>query len=105
MTKTTIPSLAGEHEYLNALNSLLDQIYDLSADKGWSWAKLAAQSGLCYGTVCRMGNYQTTRPQLRSVLLLARAVGYQLVMVKRMLKTTRTRTAQSPLLAAVPRVG
>lgn len=59
------------------LNRLVDEIFDCALD--WSWSDWASASGLCPETVRRLGERETKRPQFRTVLLLAQAVGYNKV--------------------------
>jgi DNA-binding phage protein len=67
--------IMGKREYKKLLNKIVDDIYDV-----WqgTYSELAAASGCCYATISRLGSYKTKKPQLATVLKLAKAVGIKL---------------------------
>jgi hypothetical protein len=64
-----------KREYLRLLNRVVDDIF-----KAWdgTWKGFAEESGCAYSTVCNLGNYITRKPQLATVLKLAKAAGVKL---------------------------
>ena len=71
-----------EPHYLKELKQITDDIYDLAYEKDWTWTDLAKHAGLCYQTVYRLGMRDSQLPQLRTAILLARAVGRRLEITK-----------------------
>jgi hypothetical protein len=69
--------------YFDELDRILDELFEIATDKGWSWTNLASEAGLAYQTVINLGERWTKRPQFRTVLLLARAVDYQILVEER----------------------
>lgn len=75
-----------EREYFEALNGILDQLFEDSAARDWTWAELARRAGLSTGTIYRLGNRETRFPRFSTVWMVARAVGGQLVLQLRRVK-------------------
>lgn len=61
--------------YWASLDAMLDVIYADALRQNWTYARFAEESTLSAGTVSRIGRRRTERPQFRTILLLARAVG------------------------------
>jgi len=61
--------------YLPSIKELVDVLYQEAFDRHWTWSEFARQSGLSYGTVVKLGTYETKYPQYRTVQLLAIALG------------------------------
>ena len=64
--------------YLPSLKQVVDVLFEHAYRKHWTWAQLARQSGLSYSTVKSLGMYKTKYPQLRTVQLIAHALGGQI---------------------------
>ena len=64
--------------YFEELDRILDELFEVAVDRGWSWGELASEAGLAYQTVVNLGERWTKRPQFRTVLLIARAVDCEL---------------------------
>lgn len=67
---------------LRDLHKLIDQIYLEADDLGMSWTEFAERAGVSPATVYRLGNYETPYPRANTVFLLARAVGFRVVLEK-----------------------
>lgn len=68
--------------YERELNRLVDEIYEEACNvRGWKWQKLADKAGLSYQTIRRLGNRETRLPQLRTVILLVKAVGMSIQLI------------------------
>jgi lambda repressor-like predicted transcriptional regulator len=63
-----------ERYYYEELDRILDELFEVAEQRGWSWTQLASEAGLAYQTVVNLGERWTNRPQFRTVLLVARAV-------------------------------
>lgn len=73
-------------EYLNSLDSALDRIFERADDLGFAGNKLASLAGVCNRTVYRIDNRKTRLPRLKTIWLLAKAVGMRFALeeVRRM---------------------
>jgi hypothetical protein len=78
--------------HIRALHKILDQVYNASDDLGWNWHDLAEQSGLHKNTVWLHGHRMINYPQFRTVFLLAKAVGLEL-MVAALQKKAKKKSA------------
>jgi hypothetical protein len=67
-----------DHDYLERLNVLVDQLFQAACDKQMTWVQLAGKSGLSASTVHNLGERITRFPHYRTMELLARAVGGRL---------------------------
>jgi len=65
-------------DYWGDLNRLLDKIFDWCDDHDYTWYDMAIMSGLSYSTIYNLGERITVFPQLRTVMLLTKGVGYTL---------------------------
>ena len=74
-------SKLSDRQYFAKLNAIVDQIF-IDADEvcDYTWTQLADAAGVGTSTVYNLGNRQTQRPQLRTVLRLAEAVGLEFVL-------------------------
>lgn len=70
--------LNSDKYYFDELDRILDELFEVAVDRGWTWAHLASEAGLAYQTVVNLGERWTKRPQFRTVLLIARAVDCEL---------------------------
>jgi len=61
--------------YMNSLNHLVDELFEVAYSQHLTWSVLAKKSGLAYSTVRKLGERKTKYPQYRSVMLLAHALG------------------------------
>ena len=63
--------------YFDQLDKILDELFEIAAEEFGmqAWNELAKRSGLAYSTVVNLGERWTKRPQYRTVLLIAKAVG------------------------------
>jgi len=63
--------------YYDQLDKILDELFEAATDEFGmqAWAELSERSGLAYATVVNLGERWTKRPQYRTVLLIAKAVG------------------------------
>lgn len=71
--------------YAQYLNRVVDVLFKEAA-KSYTWEEWADKAGLCRTTVYNLGNRVTQRPQLRTVFLLARAIGVELPSLYRLRK-------------------
>lgn len=62
-------------DYVVFLDSMIDEIFEEAAAKGWTWGDLARESNLTYQTIWRLGNYATRLPRLQTFYKMAKAVG------------------------------
>jgi hypothetical protein len=70
--------------YERELNRLIDDLFcEATNIHGWNWQKLANRAGLSYTCVYRLGTYQTRLPQLRTIILLCKALGYTIELVQK----------------------
>ena len=65
--------------YAEELNRVVDSVYDLISELGWSLRKVAAKAGLGHNTVWSLAEGHTKLPQHRTVWRLCLAVGLELV--------------------------
>lgn len=68
--------------YERFLDDLVDEIYERAAEK-WTWSEFARAAGICYGTVARMGERKTRLPQLRTIYLMAEALGMDVGLIQK----------------------
>jgi len=61
--------------YLPSLKTLIDALFQEAHDRKMRWSILAARSGLAITTVKKLGRYETSYPQFRTVELIAHALG------------------------------
>lgn len=67
-----------EKAYYKYLDNLLDQFYDESFERGWTWKDLASNSNLSYGTIFAIGHHYVRYPRLFTIYKIAKALGYEL---------------------------
>jgi len=79
--------ILGDKWYFDQLDLILDELFEEAVDQGYeSWTDLcrATQAvdgkGLCYSTIVNLGERWTKRPQLRTVLIIAAALGKSVVL-------------------------
>ncbi len=79
--------LVGDKWYYEQIDRILDELFEEAVTQGYeSWAQLARATaevdgkGLCYSTIVNLGERWTKRPQMRTVLLIAAAVGKTVVL-------------------------
>jgi len=75
--------------YQKKLNLLVDQIFDEISYYGWTLSNVADRAKLCYSTVIRLNNRMTVSPHLRTVFALAKAVGFDIQLIKTETKRKR----------------
>jgi Fe-S oxidoreductase len=63
-------------EYYRLLNELLDEMFYFAERHDLTWADMARLSGVTYQTVCNLGDRWTVFPLLRTVLMLAKGIGF-----------------------------
>ena len=63
-----------ESDYLDDLDQEVNELFAKAALLGWSWRDIARNARLSYGTVQRLGFYQTRFPEHRSVSRIRKAV-------------------------------
>lgn len=68
--------------YEQRLNLMLDDIFDVAYEQQVSLYGLSGRAGLAYDTVRRINDRLTKLPRLRTVMMLARAVGMELVFAR-----------------------
>jgi hypothetical protein len=63
--------------YYDELDRVLDELFEVATEEFGmqAWKELAERSGLAYNTIVNLGERWTKRPQYRTVLLIAKAVG------------------------------
>lgn len=61
--------------YMPSLRILVDHLFQEAYNQQWTWNELAKQSGLSYTTIHNLGTYATRYPQLRTIQLIAHALG------------------------------
>lgn len=61
--------------YMNSLNHLIDELFEVAYKSELTWSQLAQKSGLSYATVRNLGERKTKYPQYRTVMLIAHALG------------------------------
>lgn len=74
--------------YEKYLHDVVDTLFDEAA-KHYTWPEFAKEAGVCYGTVYRLGMRYTKLPQLRTIFLLAKAVGMDVAVIKRRARALR----------------
>lgn len=78
-----------EPTYLKTLDDMLEDIYDVSTARGWTYKRFSAESGISARTISRLGNYVTRRPMLRTIVKLATAVGMRVTIQKHSVQARR----------------
>lgn len=74
---------ADERRYFKALHAVVDEIFEISFESHeLSWHQLAAEAGLAYQTVYNLGMRETRWPQFKTIYKLAKAVGFEIELVK-----------------------
>ena len=69
--------------YYQQLDRILDELFEDAVDMGYTnWNQIAAASGLTHNCISNLGERITQRPQLRTVLMLARAVNKTVIFEK-----------------------
>ena len=72
-------------DYEDRLDALVDEMFDLAYER-YTWGQFAEAAGVSHDTVARLGNRETRVPQLRTIYLLAKALGMDVGLVKTRLK-------------------
>lgn len=90
MTKRHLKKFEIGQWYYKELDAVLDILFNKAAEQGIaSWVELARETkgvdgiGLTCETIVRLGERITKRPQFRTVLILAAAVGQRISIVPR----------------------
>ena len=66
--------------YYQELDRILDELFEDAVKMGYTnWNRIAEASGLTHNCISNLGERITQRPQLRTVLMLARAVNKTVV--------------------------
>lgn len=87
-TKKTVSSKKRKAEFDQEIEAIVDAIYEVADEKyNWGWWQLASEAGLCYSTVYRLGCRTTKDPHFKTIWKLAKAVGMNLELVKRVLNS------------------
>ena len=80
--------------YYQELDRILDELFEDAVKMGYTnWNRIAEASGLTHNCISNLGERITKRPQLRTVLMLARAVNKTIVF-----KATETASRSKPKL-------
>jgi hypothetical protein len=74
---------SNEAEYYRSLHKIIDAIYEQAAESSWTWHRLSIESNVSYNTVFNLGERITRWPQFRTIFKLCRAVGWDLVLSKK----------------------
>lgn len=82
-----------EREYFEALNRILDQLFEDALARDWGWSELARRAGLSTATVYRLGNRETRFPRFSTVWMVSRAVGGVLELRLQRAKAARKKKA------------
>jgi hypothetical protein len=77
-----------EAKYETFLDDLIDEIFEEAA-KEWTWSEFAKEAGVAYTTVCRLGERITRFPELRTIYLMAGAVGMDVKLIKHRVRMAR----------------
>ena len=79
--------IMGDEWYFEQLDRILDELFEEAVEQGYeSWAQLTSATanvdgkGLCYSTIVNLGERWTKRPQLRTVLIIAAALGKSVIL-------------------------
>jgi hypothetical protein len=76
-----------EDDYIQRLDEIIDELFSAATYQcDWTWNQFAAESGLAYSTVCRLGERTTRVPHLRTIFRMANAVGMDVKVLKRKLR-------------------
>ena len=62
-----------------ALVVIIDTLFDIAYNQDLTWREWAHKAGIAYGTIERLGYYETKRPHLMTIWKLADALGFRLV--------------------------
>ena len=84
---------SAERSYYIEMSRTMDAIFLVAHKKGWDWWELATQAGVCGSTVRNLGMRYTKFPQLRTTMLMARAVGCTVEIVNK--QGTRLKKSQA----------
>ncbi len=79
MPEVTVRAKSGtmtEREYLSMLNETVDELMEQYPG---THAELAEHAGLSQSTIYKLAALKTKRPQLRTILRMAKAIGVRLV--------------------------
>jgi len=69
-----------DRQYFRDLHKIIDEIFSEAASQyDWTWSQLAANAGLAYQTVSKIGDRATKWPRFMTIYRLAKAVGWDLV--------------------------
>jgi lambda repressor-like predicted transcriptional regulator len=69
--------------YERFLEKVTDDIFEAACMEGLTWIGLSNKSGLSTTTVYNLGNRDTRFPQLRTIFLLAKAVGMNVRLLRK----------------------
>ncbi len=72
------------------LHKLLDDIYIEASDQNISWPNLAIKADLAINTVYNLGNNVTQYPRASTVFALAKAVGFEVALVRKALNKRKS---------------
>jgi DNA-binding phage protein len=72
-----------EKIYFKELDRLLDELFEESSTRGLTWGQLAEKAGVSTKTVQNLGERWTKRPQFRTVMLIASALGQKIELVSK----------------------
>jgi DNA-binding phage protein len=75
--------------YNQQLHIIVDAIFAAADDLRWGVQKIAKASGLHWQTVQRLNTYTTQYPRLRTVFLMAKAVGLEFEVVREASKSKK----------------
>lgn len=68
-----------QDSYIREINELVSSLYFEAERLGYDLHDLAERSGLSFSTVYRIAYWEVNRPQARTIMLLAKAVGWRIV--------------------------
>ena len=69
-------------QYLKKLHEMIDFMFMVAyVEKEWDAFDWAERAGLCPATIINLEMYQTKRPQLRTIMCMATALGYKVEIV------------------------
>jgi hypothetical protein len=101
-TKTT--ERKNDHVYFRDLNALVDELFKIAAKQHWTWEQMADRSGVSRQTIFKLGMGDTRYPQLRTVGLLAYALGGRLIYNKKPISKVMTLSQrQTFILKMIPK--
>ena len=67
-------------EEFNAINNLLDDLFEMARQNGWSKPELARRAGLSVATIYRLTSYKSMYPRVQTVFMVAQALGLKMVL-------------------------